>query len=136
MTDKNRNVHNLQAGTDTTAAAAEAEASNEWWVAEWCKFPSISLDYEGKWHYWDVPDDSGVYAQDWRTGESLARDTVAQMQKFHDGSSALRRILREMDFESTIGQGFLTRVEDMLTKPQIYLDSLEPGAVRAKMRGD
>ncbi len=125
----------------TTEAAAESEASAvekakadaEAWNQEWLKFPTITLDEEGQWHYWDVPPDSGVYGDDWQLGESLARETVAQMQRFTAGSSAFRRMLREMDFNSTIAQGFMNRIEDMLTNPDLYLDSLEPGAVRAKL---
>lgn len=113
-----------------------AEASAEWWNQEWLKFPTISLDDEGQWHYWDVAEDSGVYSDDWELGEGMARDTVAQMQRFPDGSSALRRIMREIDFNSTVAQGFLTRIEDMLTNPQVYLDSLEPGSVQRKLRGE
>jgi len=129
-------------GTETDAgelysAAVEAtEESTEWWNQEWLKFPTVSLDSEGKWSYWDVSPDSGIYAEDWKTGEAFARDTVAHMQAFQDGSSVLRRIFREMDFESTVAQGFLTRVEDMLTNPHVYLESLEPGAVQAKLRGN
>lgn len=127
---------NLQATVDAESAAVEkAEADAEAWNQEWLKFPTITRDEEGQWHYWDVPVDSGVYGDDWRLGEGLARDTVAQMQRFNAGSSALRRILREMDFNSTIAQGFLNRIEDMLTNPSLYLDSLEPGAVRAKLKG-
>ena len=117
------------------AAVAEAEDNAEWWNEQWLVFPTISLDQEGGWHYWDVPADSGVYSDDWRIGEGLARDTVRHMQEFQSGTSALRRILREIDFESTVGQGFLTRIEDMLANPSLYLESLEPGAVRAKLRG-
>ncbi len=117
-------------------AEEKAEASADWWTEEWLKFPTISLDSEGQWHYWDVPADSGVYSDDWQLGESLARDTVAQMQRFEAGSSALRRIMREMDYDSTIAQGFVTRIEDMLTRPEVYLESLEPGAVQAKLRGE
>lgn len=118
------------------SAVEEAEASAEWWNQEWLKFPTISLDGEGLWHYWDVPPDSGVYNDDWQVGEGLARDTVQQMQRFPDGSSALRRIMKELDFNSTVGQGFLTRIEDMLTRPEIYLESLVPGSVQAKLRGE
>ena len=114
-------------------ALSKAEADSAWWTEQWLAFPTVSLDGEGQWHYWDVPEDSGVYNDDWRTGESMARDTVAQMQKFMAGRTALRRILREMDFESTVGQGFLTRLEDMLANPDLYLDSLEPGSVQAKL---
>jgi len=122
-------------GRDIEQQATEAtEASTEWWNQEWLKFPTISLDDEGLWHYWDVPENSGVYSDDWRVGEGLARDTVAQMQRFMAGSSALRRIFREIDFDSTVGQGFVTRIEDMLANPDLYLDSLEPGSVRAKLK--
>ena len=62
------------------AAVAAAEDNAEWWTGEWLKFPTISLDEEGGWHYWDVPADSGVYSEDWRIGEGFARDTVKQMQ--------------------------------------------------------
>ena len=116
------------------AAVEEAEANAEWWNSEWLKFPTISLDDEGHWHYWDVPEDTGVYNDDWRIGEGLARDTVAQMQRFMAGSSALRRIMHEIDFNSTVAQGFLTRIEDMLARPDLYLDSLEPGSVQAKLK--
>jgi hypothetical protein len=121
------------AGQVGEAAVEKAEVDADWWNHEWLKFPSVSHDGEGQWHYWDVPPDSGVYADDWRLGEGLARDTVAQMQRFTAGSSVLRRILRELDFNSIIAQGFLTRIEDMLTNPDLYLESLEPGAVRAKL---
>ena len=114
-------------------AVEDAKANAEWWIAEWLKFPTISCDQQGVWHYWDVPADTGIYADDWRVGEGLARDTVAQMQRFLAGSSALRRIVREMDPDSTVGQGFITRIEDMLSNPQLYLASLEPGSVQAKL---
>ncbi len=114
-------------------AVREAKENADWWIGEWLKFPTISCDDEGVWHYWDVPADTGVYADDWRTGESLARDTVAQMQRFLAGSSALRRIVKDMNPDSTVGQGFITRIEDMLSNPQLYLASLEPGSVQAKL---
>ena len=136
-------MNNAMDSGDATASAAvaaqaqrEAEESSEWWTTEWLKFPSVSLDAQGEWHYWDVAEDSGVYADDWRQGETLARDTVAQMQQFEAGSSVLRRIMREIDHESTVAQGFLTRIEDMLTRPQVYLESLEPGAVRRRLGGE
>jgi hypothetical protein len=34
-----------------------------------------------------------------------------------------------------VAQGFFNRLEDMLTKPEVYLESLEPGSVQAKLRG-
>ncbi len=116
------------------AAEEAAEANAAWWRTEWLKFPTISLDDDGLWHYWDVPSDTGVYSEDWRTGEGLARDTVAQMQRFMAGSSAIRHIMKEIDFDSTVGQGFITRIEDMLAKPELYLESLEPGSVQAKLK--
>ena len=115
------------------AAVEQAEESEAWWNDQWLAFPTVILDDEGHWHYWNVPDDTGVYSDDWTVGEGLARDTVAHMQRFAAGSSVLRRIMREIDFNSTVAQGFLTRIEDMLTKPDLYLDSLEPGSVRAKL---
>ena len=136
MSDKEQAQDAKMAESLSETAAKEAEASAQWWTEEWLKFPTIVLDEAGQWHYWNVPDDSGVYSDDWEVGEALARDTVQQMQRFPAGSSALRRILREIDFNSTIGQGFVTRIEDMLTRPEIYLESLEPGAVQAKLRGE
>ena len=121
---------------DGESAVEAAEASADWWNEQWLRFPTVSLDEDGQWRYWDVPEDSGVYGDDWRVGEGLARDTVAHMQAFEAGGSVLRRILREFDLESTIGQGFMTRIEDMLTRPEVYLESLEPGAVQRKMRGE
>lgn len=118
------------------AAVEQAEESEAWWNEQWLAFPTVSFDDEGGWRYWDVPDDTGVYADDWTVGEGLARDTVAHMQHFPAGSSVLRRIMREIDFNSTIAQGFVTRIEDMLTKPELYLESLEPGSVRAKLRAE
>ncbi|MFQ6018263.1 MAG: hypothetical protein ACE5KF_08700 [Kiloniellaceae bacterium] len=127
-------------GRDRTPEGAEtavraAEDSEAWWTKQWLLFPTVSRDQGGAWHYWAVPTDTGVYSHDWAVGEGLARDTVAQMQRFEAGSTVLRRIMREIDFNSTVAQGFLTRIEDMLTNPGLYLESLEPGAVRAKLRG-
>ena len=112
-----------------------ARADAKWWREEWLKFPTVSLDEDGNWQYWNVPADTGVYSQDRALGEALARDTVAQMQRFPEGSSVLRRIIRDIDHNSIAAQGFVTRIEDMLTHPDIYLESLEPGSVRAKLRG-
>jgi hypothetical protein len=118
-----------------SSAEEKAEADAKWWNEEWLKFPTVSLDEAGAWHYWDVPPDSGVYKDDWPVGEGLARDTVAQMQRFPEGSTVLRRIMHEIDHNSTVAQGFFNRIEDMLTNPAVYLDSLEPGSVRKKLRG-
>jgi len=111
------------------------EANAKWWREEWLKFPTVSLDEEGSWHYWDVPDDAGIYSDDWAVGEGLARDTVAQMQLFPEGKSVMRRIMRDIDQNTIVGQGFVSRIEDMLTRPEVYLESLEPGSVQAKLRG-
>ncbi len=116
-------------------AEITAEADAKWWNQEWLKFPTVSLDDEGKWHYWDVTEGSRVYSDDRALGEALARDTVAQMQRFPEGGPVLRRIMREIDHDSIVAQGFFNRLEDMLTRPDVYLDSLEPGSVQAKLRG-
>jgi hypothetical protein len=118
-----------------TDAEAITEADTKWWREEWLKFPTVSRDEEGNWQYWDVPVDTGVYNDDRTLGEAMARDTVAQMQRFPEGSSVLRRIIRDIDLNSSAAQGFVNRLEDMLTRPDVYLESLEPGAVRAKLRG-
>ncbi len=110
-------------------------ADAKWWNEAWLKFPTVSLVEEGEWHCWDVTGGSRVYSDDRSVGEALARDTVVQMQRFPEGGSMLRRIMREIDHNSIVAQVFLTRLEDMLTKPEVYLDSLEPGSVQAKLRG-
>lgn len=111
-----------------------AEENEAWWNEQWLRFPTVSRDEEGVWHYWSVPGDTGVYSDDWTVGEGLARDTVAHMQRFRSGGSVLRRIMREIDFDSTVAQGFLNRIEDMLSDPDLYLASLEPGSVRRKLK--
>lgn len=106
-----------------SAALRQTRADADWWNEEWLKFPTISRDGAGHWRYWNVPPASGIYRKDWALGEALARDTVTQMQRFAAGSSALRRILREIDFNSTIAQGFLNAIEDMLANPPVYLEA-------------
>lgn len=101
----------------TKSAVQEAAKAADWWRQEWLKFPTVSLDGAENWHYWDVPADSGVYQDDWPLGERLARETIAQMRAFPEGSTVLRRILREMDPETTVAQGFLTALEDCLCSP-------------------
>src|SRR3546814_15802807 len=95
------------------AVRAAARAST-WWEEEWLKFPSVSKQPDGSWRYWCVPADSGVYQDDWPLGERLARETVAQMRRFPDGSTVLARSLLEMDPDATVGQGFLTAIDEML----------------------
>ena len=133
MSDENASDTAESAAALAAGAEQEAQASAEWWNQQWLRFPTVTCDPEGLWHYWVVPEDSGIYKDDWRLGEDLARDTVAHMQRFEDGSSVLRRIVREIDHDSTVAQGFMNRIEDMLTRPRIYLESLEPGAVRRKL---
>ncbi len=116
-------------------AEITAEADAKCWNEEWLKFPTVSLDEAGNWHYWDVTGGSYVYSDDRALGEALARDTVAQMQRFPEGGSVLRRLMREIDHNSIVAQGFFNRLEDMLTRPDVFLDSLEPGSVQAKLRG-
>ncbi|WP_282606803.1 hypothetical protein [Pelagibius sp. Alg239-R121] len=123
-------IHNFPRGNqnpDLGAAPActlksveEAERAERWWLEQWSAFPTYSVDAEGTSHYWDVPDDSGVYQDDWPLGEKLAEDTIRQMRRFPEGSTVLRHILREIDQTSTIAQGFLNRLEDVLISPELY----------------
>lgn len=110
-----KSVFDLEAyRREEDAAVREAARASAWWEEEWLKFPTVSKQPDGSWRYWDVPADTGVYQDDWPRGERLARQTVAQMRRFPEGSTVLRRILREMDPESTVGQGFLTAIEEFL----------------------
>jgi hypothetical protein len=110
-----KNVFDLEAyRREEDAIVREAAHASAWWEAEWLKFPSVTKDADGAWHYWQVPADTGVYQDDWPLGERLARATVAQMRRFPEGSTVFRRILREMDPETTVGQGFLTGIEEIL----------------------
>lgn len=120
-----KNVLDLEAyRREEDEAVREAARAEAWWEAEWLKFPTVSMDDEGGWHYWNVPEDTGVYQDDWPLGERLARDTVAQMRRFPEGSTVLRRILREMDPESNVGQGFLTGIEETLCQSPAPLQPL------------
>jgi len=105
-------------------AVREAARASAWWDQEWLKFPTVSKLPDGSWRYWSVPADSGVFQDDWPLGERLARETVAQMRSFPEGSTVFRRILREMDPESTVGQGFLTAVEEILCNSQPALKAV------------
>lgn len=129
------NSRTSEAASGQETIVEQSAANEAWWTEQWLKFPTVSRDDDGRWHYWNVPADSGVYSDDWAVGEGLARDTVARMQAFREGSTVLRRIVRELEPASTVAQGFLTRIEDMLARPDIYLESLEPGAVRRKLSG-
>ena len=76
------NTGTLQAMEDSDvqrAAVEEAEANAEWWNQEWLKFPTISLDDDGHWHYWDVPADTGVgFAPSFRFGKLDSLSTKEQ----------------------------------------------------------
>jgi len=112
-----KNVFDIEAyRREENEAVREAARASAWWDAEWLKFPTVSKDDAGGWCYWNVPADSGVYEDDWPLGERLARETIAQMRAFPEGSTVLRRILREMDPETTIGQGFMTALEETLCR--------------------
>ena len=136
MTDRDDKSRPAKAGApEDHRLGPYAEASEEW-QREWLTFPTVTIDAEGCFHYWDVPADTHIYATDWKIGESLARATVAQMQRFPAGSSVLRRILRQIDQDSLVAQGFLARIEDMLTNPPVFLETLAPGSVQAKLSGE
>jgi len=96
-------------------ATAEARKDQEWWERQWSRFPTFGRTPDGQPCFWQVPPDSGCYQDDWPLGEHLARETVAQMRRFPEGSAVLRRILRDLDYNSTVGQGFLSALEEMLT---------------------
>src|SRR3546814_18828277 len=84
------------------AVRAAARAST-WWEEEWLKFPSVSKQPDGSWRNWVVPAASGVYKDDWPHAVRLARETVAQRRRLPEGSTVLRRTLREMKQDSTVG---------------------------------
>ena len=110
-----KNVFDLEAyRREADEAVREAARASAWWDEEWLKFPTVSKNADGAWSYWNVPADSGVFQDDWPLGARLARETVAQMRRFPEGSTVFRRIVREMDPESTVGQGFLTAIEETL----------------------
>jgi hypothetical protein len=112
----------LQAAEELVHAAEdEAREAARYWDEQWLAFPTVSRDEHGTWHYWDVQADSAVYQDDWPQGDRLARDTILQMQRFPEGASVLRRILREIDLDSTVAQGFLNRIEDALSYPRAFL---------------
>lgn len=90
----------------------------EHWRESWLNFPTVGEDKEGRWHFWSVPADTGVFQVDFPEGEKLANATIKQMREFPEGASVLRRILRDMDSESNVAQGFTNRLEDLLTYPE------------------
>lgn len=122
----------IQAADEMVHAAEEAaQDAAQHWEDQWLSFPTVSRDEHGNWRYWEVHPDSGVYQDDWPRGDRLARETILQMQRFPEGASVLRRILREIDLESTVAQGFLNRIEDALVYPRAFL----PESLELKDRG-
>jgi hypothetical protein len=98
----------------------DVEAQRKWWREQWLAFPTVSEDDDGGFDFWDVAPDTGVYQDDWPRGERLARDTIAQMREFPEGASVLRRIIPLLDPDSTVAQGFINRIEDNLSRPDLY----------------
>ncbi len=123
-------IHTLPLSTQTADLGAapactlkgveEAERAERWWAEQWSAFPTYEVDADGTPHYWNVAADSGVYQDDWPLGEKLAEETVRQMRRFPEGSTVLRHILREINQDSTVAQGFLNRLEDILISPDLY----------------
>ena len=107
--------------TQPTPVPASASQRERWWREQWLAFPTVAPRDDGGFDFWAVEPDTGVYQDDWPRGERLARDTIAHMQAFPEGSSVLRRILRDMEHDSTVAQGFLNHLEEALAHPQTYL---------------
>ena len=103
-------------GSDSLVAQAceDARSSMGWWDEEWSRFPTVGPGSQGTRSFWCVPQDSGCYQDDWPLGERLAEQTFAQMRRFPEGSAVLRRVLRDLDYNSTVGQGFLSKLEETL----------------------
>jgi hypothetical protein len=110
---------NDTAGQPAATLAREVQRSQDWWRQQWLAFPTVS-DEGGGLEFWDVPADTGVYQDDWPRGECLARDTITQMRRFPEGASVLRRILARLDHDSTVAQGFLNHLEEVLARPDLY----------------
>jgi hypothetical protein len=107
------------ATTSAAALAREVRRSQCWWRQQWLAFPTVSEHGDGL-EFWDVPSDTGVYQDDWPRGERLARETIAQMRRFPEGASVLRRIVARLDPDSTVAQGFLNHLEEVLARPELY----------------
>ena len=102
------------------AMREDVDAQQKWWHEQWLTFPTVSEGADGGLEFWDVAPDSGVYQDDWPRGERLARDTIAQMRRFPEGASILRRIIALLDPNSTVAQGFINHIEDNLSRPDLY----------------
>lgn len=92
-------------------------------------FPTVGVCEDGWRSYWIVPPDTGSLERDWATGERLARETVARMQREPEKSWVLRRVLRDLDYDSDVGQGFLGWLEDRLTWPEGASGNAGPASV-------
>lgn len=98
----------------------DVEAQQRWWHEQWLRFPSVREDADGGLDFWAVAPDTGVYQDDWPRGERLARETLAHMRRFPEGASVLRRILARIDVDSTVAQGFINHIEEVLARPHLY----------------
>jgi hypothetical protein len=98
----------------------DVDAQQTWWREQWLRFPTVREDAGGGLDFWAVAPDSGVYQDDWPRGERLARETLAHMRRFPEGASVLRRILARIDYDSTVAQGFVNHLEEVLARPHLY----------------
>lgn len=98
-------------------------------------FPTVGVRDDGWRSYWNVPADTGSRERDWATGERLARETVARMQREPEKAWVLRRVLRELDYDSGVGQGFLSWIEDRLAWPEGASGNAGPAAVLPRAEG-
>ena len=103
----------------TAAIVREAQDAQAWWREQWLAFPTVA-EHDGELDFWHVPADTGVFQDDWPRGERLAQETIAQMRRFPEGASVLRRILARLDYDSTVAQGFVNHIEEALARPDLY----------------
>ena len=90
----------------TAAIVREAQDTQAWWREQWLAFPTVA-EHDGVLDFWP-------------RGERLARETIAQMRRFPEGASVLRRILARLDHDSTVAQGFVNHLEEVLARPDLY----------------
>ncbi len=77
--------------------------------------------------------------EEFRYEERQEPGTQAPIDTLRRGGGSCRDLsLFMMEAVRSLGLAarFVTRIEDMLTRPEVYLDSLEPGSVQRKMRGE
>ncbi len=100
-------------GTDQTLATGGARAASGW-ARILDQLPTVAEGSDGHWHYWEVDDDCGCPVTDLERGEQLGRETVAVLRAHPEGACVLRRILRDIDLDSQVAQGFLSALEAAL----------------------